>query len=184
MKKKPSYKTYVALLRGINVGGHHKVPMADLRKEMETLGFRNVITLLNSGNVIFEATEQPPETMESNIASHLEVVFGFPIPILLREAGEILEFIEHDPFRGIEVTKDIRLYVTFLKQAPETDIALPWTSDDQSYRILDIRNRAIFSVLDVSVTKTPKGMDKLDKLFGNDITTRNWNTIHRIAGKM
>jgi len=54
---------YVAFLRGINVGGHHKVPMADLRKELEKLGFENVMTLLNSGNIIFEVISDYEENL-------------------------------------------------------------------------------------------------------------------------
>lgn len=177
-------QTYVALLRGINVGGHHKVPMADLRKEMGKMGYKKVITLLNSGNVIFDGTSGLEVKLENEIAAHLEKVFGFAIPILIRRAEEIIELIDHNPFENIEVTKDIRLYVTFLKEMPEKKLPLPWISEDQSFRILEIRNRTICSVLDLSGTKTVKGMEALEQLFGKNITTRNWNTLNRIAEKM
>jgi len=76
---------YVAFLRGINVGGHHKVPMADLRKELEKLGFENVETLLNSANIIFEAISDYEENLEKKISAHLEKSFGFPIPTIVRK---------------------------------------------------------------------------------------------------
>lgn len=56
--------------------------------------------------------------------------------------------------------------------------------EDSSYKILDITNNAIISVLDISIGKTPKAMASLEKIFGNEITTRNWNTIKRIVKKL
>ena len=175
---------YIAFLRGINVGGYHKVPMVQLRKEMVKLGFEDIITLLNSGNIIFSASSNQDEKLGDKIAKHLEMIFGFPVPVLIRESKLILDLIRNNPFKHIEVTKDIRLYISFLKEISEIDLTFPWTSDDGSYQILEIRDRAICSVLDLGVTKTPKGMDALEQLFGKNITTRNWNTLNRIAGKL
>jgi uncharacterized protein (DUF1697 family) len=173
---------YVALLRGINVGGHHKVPMADLRKTMEKMGFKKVKTLLNSGNVIFDGAFKPITDPEELVSTGLEKAFGFPIPVLIRTAEEIRELIRSQPFEGVEETKDTRLYVSFLKHEPETQIQLPWTADDGSFRILSVHQKAICSVLDLSVTNTVKGMDALGKLFGKaTMTTRNWKTINRIG---
>lgn len=177
-------QTYVALLRGINVGGHHKVPMAALRTAMEQMGFKKIITLLNSGNVIFTGTPKNESRLEEEIALHLEKVFGFSIPVRVRNAGEILALTTANPFENIEVTRDIRLYISFLKEIPEKKLTLPWVSEDNSFRIVDIRGKEVCSVLDVSVTKTPRGMEMLEQFFGGDITTRNWNTLNRIAGKL
>jgi len=174
---------YVALLRGINVGGYHKVPMSELSKEMTKLGFENVSTLLNSGNILFDSSLSQDKELEEVIADHLENIFGFPIPVLIRNSIEILDLIKNNPFKQMEVTKNIRLYVSFLKQKPDITLTFPWTSADGSFHILEIRDRAICSVLDLAVTQTPKGMDALELLFGKNITTRNWNTINRIAGK-
>lgn len=171
----------IALLRGINVGGHHKVPMAELRKEMENLGFSNVVTLLNTGNIIFEAQETAD--FEAKIEAHLQKVFGFPIPVLLRSFEEISAVAESNPFKGVEVTESIRLYVSFLKNEPKNKLSLPYHSKDESFRIIEIRGKTIFSVLDLSKGKTVKGMDDLEKNFGKEITTRNWNTIIKLTQK-
>ena len=71
MKFNKRTERYVAFLRGINVGGHHKVPMAELRLIMEELGFEKVITLLNSGNIIFDATTKYPEDLEKKSQRNL-----------------------------------------------------------------------------------------------------------------
>ena len=175
---------YIALLRGINVGGHHKVSMSQLSLEMEALGFENIITILNSGNVIFEAPENNEATLEELISTHLEETFGFPVPVLIREKKVLLDLIKKNPFQHVEVNKDIRLYVSFLKEKTEVSIKLPWTSADDSFRIPEIYDRAVCSVLDISKTKTTESMNMLEKLFGKNITTRNWNTVMNIASKI
>lgn len=184
MDTKKATELYVAFLRGINVGGHHKVPMADLRQEMEKLGYRKVTTLLNSGNIIFDAPADDPDHLEKTISGHLEKVFGFPIPTLVRKAKTLEELYNEDPFQKIEVTKDIRLYVSFLKNSPSMDLPLPWASTDHSYRILKVRDKTILSVLDLAVSNTPKAMEALERFFGREITTRNWKTVERVMKKL
>lgn len=174
---------FVAFLRGINVGGHHKVPMQELKQVLQNMGFENIITLLNSGNVIFEAKPTEIAELESLIAQQLNSSFGFPIPVIIRSAENLEELITSDPFKGIDFTKETSLYLSFLRKSPQTEIPLPWVSEDNSFRILNIHGADIISVLDLNVGKTVKGMDNLEKLFGKDITTRNWNTILKIWEK-
>ncbi|RMA58062.1 DUF1697 domain-containing protein [Ulvibacter antarcticus] len=175
---------YVAFLRGINVGGHHKVPMADLKKVLKNLGFENCITLLNSGNIIFEADEQPIKSLEQKLSSKLESHFGFAIPTITRTYNEINRTFVEAPFKNIEVTKDIRLYISFLKEDKKIELELPWISQDGSFKVLQNSNGNIISILDLSINKTPKAMEVLEKHYGKDITTRNWNTIVRIVNKI
>jgi len=175
---------YIAFLRGINVGGHHKVPMAELRKEMGEMGFANIITLLNSGNVIFEGPATQESTLEDKIAAHLEKNFGFPIPVLVRTAGDMHTLLDDEPFREVNVTKDIRLYVSFIKEEPQKNLAIPWVSDDGAYHIIQVKDRVICSVVDLRSTQTTKAMAMLEQHFGKNITTRNWNTIGKIGKKL
>jgi uncharacterized protein (DUF1697 family) len=184
MKSKTTKVKYIAFLRGINVGGHHKVPMADLVKAMEKLNFKNVITLLNSGNIIFDAIASELETLEKTISETLEKTFGFPVPTIIRRSEMIDTLLDRDPFKEVIVTKDIRLYVSFLQKNINIDLQLPWTSDDRSYKIIEKIDKTICSVLDLSVSKTPKAMEIVEKTFGKDITTRNWKTIERIGKRL
>lgn len=184
MKRRKPIEKYIAFLRGINVGGHHKVPMLELRKEMEKLKFENVVTLLNSGNIIFDAVTDDAENLERELSEHLEKTFGFPIPVILRSAEMINGFVIDNPFESILITKDIRLYVSFLHRDMESDLALPWVSDDTSFKVIFKSDKTIFSILDLSLSQTPKAMGILEKYYGKDITTRNWNTIKRIKEKL
>ena len=176
---------YLAFLRGINVGGNKKVPMAEWKTLLKDLGYTDPITILNSGNAIFKAPETPTEELENAIAEALEAHFGFPVPTIVRRYADLHALYESDPFAAEEVTKSIRLYISFLKEEPGSDPEpLPWQSEDGSYRILARHGREILSVLDVGVTGTPKAMEMLEKSYGKGITTRNWNTLHRIEKKV
>lgn len=175
---------YVAFLRGINVGGHHKVPMAELRKEMEKLGFEKVVTLLNSGNIVFDAIAADSANLQKTLSEHLQKTFGFPIPTIVRKAETIDSLLKDNPFKDFELTKETRFYVSFLQNDTKTDLELPWTSEDNSYKIISVNDKIILSVLDLSISKTPKAMKFLEQYFGKDITTRNWNTIERIEKKL
>lgn len=166
------------------MGGHHKLPMADLRKEMDKLNFKNVQTLLNSGNIIFSTNAEDSAKLEDKISNHLKKTFGFPVPTLLRNSDTILRMVEYNPFKNIKLTKETRLYVTFLREESEIELPIPWISDDRSYQILSINENSVFSVLDLSLSKTPKAMEALERFFGADLTSRNWNTILKIGTKL
>jgi uncharacterized protein (DUF1697 family) len=158
--------------------------MADLTKVLSKLGFENIITILNSGNVIYNAKENDLKHLEAIISENLERTFGFLVPVIIKEAGSIQKLIENNPFKDIEITKDIRLYVSFLKEPSQVELEIPWANADNSYKILEKRNNTIFSVLDLEVSKTPEAMGILEKFYGSDMTTRNWKTIERIVKKM
>ena len=172
--------TLAGFLRGINVGGHHKLPMAELRNTLTETGCENVRTLLNSGNIVFVTKQTNIRELESKIERHLSQIFKFPVPVILCTKIEIADLVNKNPFKTINFHKDIRLYVSFLKDESKIEMTLPYCSKDNSFQIISLSNRTICSVLDLTTTKTPKGMDELEKLFGKNITTRNWNTILKI----
>jgi uncharacterized protein (DUF1697 family) len=172
--------TLAGFLRGINVDGHNKVHMEELRARLHDLGYNNIKTLLNSGNFVFDTTETNIQDLENKIEDFISQSFGFPIPVILKTKKEISDLVDEHPFMHIAMHKDIRLYVSFLKDTPKIDISIPYTSADKSYGIISCQNKIILSVLDLSTTKTSKGMDELEKLYGKNITTRNWNTIKKI----
>jgi uncharacterized protein (DUF1697 family) len=122
--------------------------------------------------------------MEDIISSHLEKVFGFKIPTLVVTSDDIQNLKAENPFSSISVTKDIRLYLSFLKEVPGEVLILPWSSEDGAFRIIAIINKVICSILDLSITGTIEAMAKLEKTYGKDLTTRNWNTLIRIADKI
>lgn len=151
----------IAFLRGINVGGHHKVPMATLRQVFLDMGFGSVSTLLNSGNVRFESTETDLPALEQRLEARLKDVFGFTIPVLIRTAESLRALVDASPFAHLlseAKDPDIRLYITFTRSGD-----------------------AIPSVVDLRDSRTVKTMEDLERRLGKDITTRNWNTIRKLS---
>ncbi len=148
------------------------------------MGFSNIVTLLNSGNVMFAFEETNVSKLESEISNRLENEFSFPVPKIVKTDVEIKNLFESDPFVKIELTKDIRQYVSFQKEANKSDLDIPWKSEDGTFQILSDDNGMIVSVLDLSETGTPKAMKIVEEKYGKDITTRNWKTIERIIKKL
>ena len=96
---------YIALLRGINVGGNNKVPMAELRHCFEELGFSSVSTYINSGNVMFETTETEPATLKRQIETELAKTFGFQIATTVISATELQKYLANAPsWWGVDTT--------------------------------------------------------------------------------
>jgi uncharacterized protein (DUF1697 family) len=111
--------TYIALLRGINLGGHKIVKMDQLRKTFEELGFADVKTYIQSGNAVFKAPAQIPAKLAKRIEEKVLLQFGFPVAVVVKTAAEIGEVISNNPLlqeKGIDPTK---LHVTFLACAPD-----------------------------------------------------------------
>lgn len=175
---------FIALLQGINVGGHHKVPMVQLKQVLEEMGLKNVQTLLNSGNVIFEAENNNVQKLEEHIEKQLRESFGFSIPVIITSADLMRDLFQLQPFKEVKVVKDTQLYVSFLKNKPVREPELPWASSDNSFNILTKLDKMVLSILDTSSTKTTDAMKILENFYGKDITTRNFNTIERILKKL
>lgn len=173
---------YVALLRGINVGGNRPIKMAALREVFEKMGFEHVETVLNSGNVIFSSAEADMGVLEQRIRPQLFEQFGHDRPVMLRTIDEIRDIVRADPFKQVTVTEDTRLYVTFITEEPEGGLQLPYQSPEKDMRILALSGGAVFSAVTLSPQRgTTELMKIIDTEFGREVTTRNWNTILKIA---
>jgi uncharacterized protein (DUF1697 family) len=171
---------YAAFLRGINVGGV-TVKMDKLKKTFETLGFKNVKTLLASGNVLFAAPAASESTLVNKIEKKLETAFGREIGVLVRKIKELQRLAEADPFAGIKVTPQTRLYVTFLAEKNKSRLKIPHETPDKNVGIIRATDREVHSVVMLSPTsRTVDLMSLLEKEFGRKVTTRNWNTIEKI----
>ncbi len=178
----PESAAFVAFLRGINVGGNKIVKMEDLRKAFESMGFGNVKTLLASGNVIFEAPQAPASAIAKRIEEKLEKTFGFSIGVIVRTKEDLRRLSDAQPFKGIKVTPETRLYVTFLSEKPKSGLKIPYKSPDGNFTILRATDTEVCSVLTISPdSRTVDLMGILEKEFGKKVTTRNWNTVTKLT---
>jgi uncharacterized protein (DUF1697 family) len=173
---------YAAFLRGINVGGNKKIPMADLKKCLEKLGFKQVKTILNSGNATFEAEKTKPEVLRKKIEAQLKKNFGFEVSTIIRSMDDLQKLADLNPFKGIRVSPATRLYITFLSDTPSTTLKIPYTSLDKNFKILRSSDTEVCSVLVVTPDRgSVDAMGILEKEYGKNVTTRNWNTVVKIS---
>ena len=173
---------YAAFLRGINVGGHKKIKMADLRRAFASWGFQDTKTVLASGNVAFSADETQCDALVSYIEDKIERTFGFDVQVAVRTMVSIRDLVTASPFRDIDVTPRTRLYVTFLSPDSPRGLKAPYQSPNLDFQVLEVSAHEVYSVLTLgSGGGTIKSMEVLEKAFGKRITTRNWNTIVKLA---
>lgn len=169
---------YVAFLLGINLG-MRSVKMADLKALMEKLGYKDVRTVLASGNVRFSAGKTTPDALVKKLEVALEKKFGFKIGVIVRTVGELEKMHKANPFKGVKVTPQTRRYVTFLSEKPTS--RKPPRSVSPQYKVLKVTDGEEYSVLTLSAdVKTPDVMKLLGASYGKKITTRNWNTVEKI----
>jgi len=174
---------YVALLRGINVGGNKTVEMGKLKKAFETLGHANVSTYINSGNVIFEAAEKDSAALAEKIEKGLEKQFGFDIKVLVRSAENIKKLCKGIPS---DWTNDTEM---------KTDVLFLWPDFDSksSLKLIaakpDIdRLKYIDGAIVWSVERKNYGKSGMAKFIGTQLykhmTARNVNTVRKLGSLM
>jgi uncharacterized protein (DUF1697 family) len=172
---------FIALLRGINVGGNKKVSMDTLKKAMTDAGFANVETLLNSGNVIFETKEVDDLKLTDNLHLLLTKTFGFDIPTLIRSEEQIKKLVQSDPFKHERKTDEVHFYITFLSEKPLKMVTVPYNSTELSFQILESHDGYVVSVVDRNALRNSTDyMQFMDTHYGKKITTRNWNTVKKL----
>src|SRR6266496_3599580 len=172
---------FVAFLRGINVGGNKLIKMEDLKKCFASAGFKNVKTILASGNVLFESANADENALAKKIADKLKAELGHDVGIQIRSIDEIQKLADRAPFKKIKVTPETRLYITFLPEKPKSKLKIPYASPEKDFRILEVTNREVCTAITISPGRaTTEMMGILEKEFGKNITTRNWNTVGKI----
>lgn len=170
--------TYVAFLRGINVGGHKKIKMNDVQHLFMGLGYDNVSTYLQTGNVIFTAPVAPPSVaaIEARIIRDLNVATH----VVLRTSADLAKIIAQSPFLD-ETIDPATLYVTLLATKPKSDGVAPLAVPVHESDRLWIFEREVYLHCPNGYGRTPLNNTFLEKHLGVVATTRNWRVIHHLA---
>jgi uncharacterized protein (DUF1697 family) len=179
----PGVNSYVALLRGIGPGNPN-MRNEKLRGVFENLGFGNVRTVISSGNVLFDSSSSAVRALETQIEEAISDQLGFTSTTIIRSRKQIQALVDRDPFGAVEHTNKTHLNVTFLKRKPKKAWRFPYRPKDRDYTVLDIYDRDICSVIDLTSARTPDLMAWLEKEFGKEITTRTFNSVGRILRKL
>lgn len=173
---------YIAILRGINVGGHRKILMKDLREIFQKMNFKNVQTYIQSGNVIFEFDDTAGIShMENQITNGIKTKYGFDVPVIVRKSEDLFEILNSNPFINSDDFDIDRLALTFLGKEPEADkVSIIEKIDFSTDKFKIIGNNAF-------VYCSGKYSDSkiTNQFFENKLkikaTTRNWKTIKKLC---
>ncbi len=169
---------YVALLRGINVGGH-TVRMEDLRSLFGEVGLSDVRSYIQSGNVFFDYPSTDRSGLARRLEQHLQASLGFEVPVFLRTVPELQRVIARDPFRKIDATPDLRLCAAFTaRRLPPLD--LPIRSDKEDMEIIDATDYEAFMTWRIVGGKPPDFPSFLAKTLQTQLTTRFFRTTAKI----
>lgn len=172
---------YVAFLRGINVGGHKIIKMEDLSKILESLGFKNVKTYIQSGNVLFDTSEKATNSLEKKIKAELNDKLGYEVEILLQTMVQIQGIVKQKPFKNVRLSGDVKTYVTFLSSNPPKKLKFPITSKNKDVEVFSIIDNVAFCLSHKIKGKFGFPNIFIEKEFKVPATTRNWTTIEKIA---
>jgi uncharacterized protein (DUF1697 family) len=169
--------SYIALLRGINVGGHKKVPMADLREILCKAGLKAVKTYIQSGNVVFQYPEQNTIEIEEIIQKTIETHFGFLVPVIVKSNQELQLIFDTCVFTE---EKKIKSYFILLNKIPEAHLvkeAKAMTYENEEFLIVD---NAIYFYSSTGYGRTKFNMNTFEKKLKVAATSRNYNTIKKL----
>lgn len=175
-----SNSTWIALLRGINVGGHNKIAMAELRARCVEAGWQNVESYIQSGNLVFSADSRAVDVetrLEQLIARH----FNLEIPVIVRSAAQWADYFDDNPFPAASRETPNLVMLGLSKSSPP-----PGAADDLQERARD--GERVQMVRDALWIHFPAGSARsklsptvLDRAVGSPVTSRNWRTVQKLA---
>ena len=168
------------LLRGINVGGRHKLPMSDLSALCSSLGLGDVRTLLQSGNVVFRVHARGLRRLPVRLEDALEERFGFRPAIFLRTAAELREIVSRNPLLRYARAEPSRFAVLFLAAEPAADALDRVMRLKAGNELLESIGRELYIYLPQGFGQSKLLSGPLDRALGTATTGRNWNTVCKL----
>lgn len=169
--------TYIALLRGINVSGQKKIPMADLRELLKSSGLFKVQTYIQSGNVIFQSEEKNISKLESKIHQAIENRFGFEVPILIKTNEELQGIFKACPFSE---EKKMNSYFMLLYNKPDKNLVENLTEINHPDEEIVITNMCIYFFSGLGYGRTKYNNNFFEKKLKVTATARNYKTMVKL----
>ena len=171
-------KPYVALLRAVNLGSRNKVSMGDLRATLADLGFEDVSTYVQSGNVVFKARGGKPADLARSIEERIRRDLGVGTTVLLRTGAELAALVAGNPFTQADPAS---VHVTFLAEKPGAAAVRgldPARSDPDEFRVA---GREVYLLGPNGYGRSKFTNAYFEKQLGVAATTRNWRTVTKLA---
>jgi uncharacterized protein (DUF1697 family) len=172
--------TFIALLRGINVGGHKKVPMAELRTLCESLGFTDIKTYIQSGNVIFTAADTE-SALETKLEQAIAKQFGFSVDTLVRAAKNWPAITKHNPFAAACAKEPHLVMMALSKRPANKDAVNALRERAKNGELIEATADAIWFHYPEGVARSKLSSSLIDRLVGSPVSARNYNTVIKLG---
>lgn len=173
---------FISILRGINVSGHKKILMVDLKALYEKLGFTNVLTYIQSGNVVFDYAGDKDHLAIAGMIEHsIEKEYKFQVPVLVKQADDLINTIKNNPFRDQRDVDPSRVAVTFLEIQPTSENLKKLEGIDYPPDRFIIDGLNIYIYCPKSYGNSKLSNNFFEKKLKVRATTRNWQTINKLV---
>src|SRR5213593_1659165 len=172
---------YIALLRGINVGGHKMVAMSDLRDLLTQLGFMDARSLLQSGNLIFRSDARVGVNLERLLEAEAEKRLDLRTDFVVRTAEEWKAIVARNPFRDEAERDPAHLLVMFLKDAPDVKNVEALQAAIMGPELVRAQGRQAYIVYPSGIGRSRLTSTLIEKKLGTRGTGRNWNTVLKLG---
>lgn len=173
-------KQYIGIIRGINVGGHHKVNMKELREVMTKNKYQEVQTYIQSGNIVFRSGLTSGEDIEKSLSKVLKSTFDVNVPVLVRDEKEWKRTVKRNPFLGR--TEDFtKLLVTFLSEKPSPELVKATSQINFPHDEFFIDGKDVYLFCKEGYGKTDIPNTFFEKKLKVTGTTRNWKTVLQLG---
>ncbi|SMO79924.1 DUF1697 domain-containing protein [Solitalea koreensis] len=171
-------ETIISILRGINVSGHKKVPMAELKALYEDLNFKTVQTYIQSGNVVFKSEQSNDLSMR--IEQKIFEQFDFHVPVLTLTVSELQKVVEENPFLNQKDVDPDKLHVTFLTEQPKSDNLEKLKNINYEPDRFIISGKTVYLSCPEGYGNTKLNNTFFENKLKVTATTRNWKTVNKL----
>jgi len=171
---------YISILRGINVSGQKKIKMAELREHYEGLGFKDVTSYIQSGNVFFNSDIDDIPTLVSMIETMIEEKYGFTVPIIIRTADDVAKVIATHPHTHVPEEKYNVYIVTFLSDEPTAEACAQIPEIGPGDEQTVIIGREVYTYYPNGSGRTKMTTNYFEKKLGVTATARNWKSVRKL----
>ncbi|MBN4081566.1 DUF1697 domain-containing protein [bacterium AH-315-C07] len=172
--------THIAMLRGINVSGQKLIKMADLRLHMEELRFSNVQTYIQSGNIIFKDKQSDPKVLEAAIHKKILKEYGFEVPVIVKQAQDLISALENNPFLKDKNKDPNRLYFTFLDEIPSPDNVEKLENVDYRPEEFTVNGTMVYGYSPLGLGNAKVNNNFIENKLKVAATTRNLRTVNKL----
>ncbi|MCY4071798.1 MAG: DUF1697 domain-containing protein [Chloroflexi bacterium] len=170
----------ISFLRGINVGGHKKIKMAELRGLYTSLGLLDTRTILQSGNAIFKTDQTDLALVQVRIEEGIRDQFGFDVRVMLRGTADFRSIFDHHPFTDEQCSETKKMVIVFLSDCPSLDDVDKLRASNPGREFIHADGNELFVFYTDGQARSKLDNSRIERALGLASTARNWNTCQRL----